>query len=121
MLFIMKTLWRICNKTLKKYILNKVKADKEEKVNFCDYDIMTQSSSDRLTISKKLPLDSLICHFNWDICNITPATLQARILSAEEHVKENSCGILPQSYCLLAFLKSKLVPLKKCKFHVKIR
>ena len=66
--------------------------------------------SDRLTMPKKLPLDSLICHFNWDICNITPAILQERILSVEGHVKENSCDILPQSYCLLAYLKSKLVP-----------
>ena len=81
---------------------------------------MTQSSSDRLTMSKKIPLDSLIRHFNWDICIITPATLQERILSVEGHVRENSYGILPQSYCLLAYLKSKLVPLKKSKFHVKI-
>ena len=66
--------------------------------------------SDRLTMPKNLPLDSLICHFNWDICNITPGTLQERILSVEGHIKENSCGILPQSYCLLAYLKSKLVP-----------
>ena len=66
--------------------------------------------SDKLTMPKKLPLNSLICHFNWGICKITPATLQERILSVEGHIKENSCGILPQSLCLLAYLKSKLVP-----------
>ena len=68
------------------------------------------SGSDRLAMPKQIPLDSLTCHFNWDICNITSTTLQERILSVEGHLKENSFGILPQSYCLLAYLKSKLAP-----------
>ena len=62
---------------------------------------------DKITMPKQIPLDSLIHHFNWDICKVTPTILQERILSVEGHLRENSSGILPQSYCLLAYLKSK--------------
>ena len=63
--------------------------------------------SDKLTMPNEIPLDSLVHHFKWDICKVTPTILQERILSVEGHLKENSSGILPQSYCLLAYLKSK--------------
>ena len=63
--------------------------------------------SNKLTMPNQIPLDSLVYHFKWDICKITPTTLQERILSVEGHLRENSSGILPQSYCLLAYLKSK--------------
>ena len=65
--------------------------------------------SDKLTMPNQIPLDSLVHHFKWDICKITPKILQERILSVEGHLKENSSGILPQSYCLLAYLKSETV------------
>ena len=63
--------------------------------------------SDKLTMPNQIPLDSLVHHFKWDICKITPTILQERILSVEGHLRENSSRILPQSYCLLAYLKSK--------------
>ena len=62
---------------------------------------------DKLTMPNEIPLNSLVHHFKWDICKITPTSLQERILSVEGHLRENSSGILPQSYCLLAYLKSK--------------
>ena len=68
----------------------------------------TNSCSERFTMPKEIPLNLLVYHFKWDICKITPTILQERIRSVEGHLKENSSGILPQSYCLLAYLKSKV-------------
>ena len=50
-------------------------------------------------------MKKIICHLNWDICNLTPANLNERIKAVEGHIKTNAKNILPQSYCFLAYLK----------------
>ena len=52
-------------------------------------------------------LEELPCHFNWNICTLTPTKLKERILAVEGSIEEKEISILPQQYCLLAYLKSQ--------------
>ena len=56
-------------------------------------------------------LESLVCHFNWNICsNNTQGTLKERIDALEGHIQECSKDLFPQSYAMLGYLKSLLQP-----------
>ena len=64
--------------------------------------------SDNFRMQEQIPLDSLECHFSWNICESTQKIIQERILSVQSDLYDNNSRNLPQSYCLLAYLKSKL-------------
>lgn len=53
-------------------------------------------------------VNDLECHFNWNIGDVISAqTLKERIEAVKGHIREKAANVLPQSYCLLAYLKSK--------------
>ena len=56
-------------------------------------------------------LTSLVCLFNWNLCNnISQAALKERIDALERHIDEGNEDLFPQSYSLLGYLKSLLQP-----------
>ena len=56
-------------------------------------------------------LESLMCHFNWNLCNnISQGALKERIDALEGHINEGNEELFPQSYSLLGYLKSLLQP-----------
>ena len=58
-------------------------------------------------------LESLMCHFNWDLCtNIMQATLLERIDALQDYLEKCNRDLYPQSYSLLGYLKSLQRPLK---------
>ena len=47
-------------------------------------------------------LESLMCHFNWDLCtNIMQATLLERIDALQDYLEKCNRDLYPQSYSLL--------------------
>jgi len=75
-------------------------AARDRKSNNVNMDIVNAISQNTLK--------SLQSHFNWHIYDdITDSTLKERIDLVSSHINLNPVDILPQSFCLLAYLISK--------------